>query len=111
MRGRRDKRRHNLIAVCLQTESTGKVAAMVVARIERNPEQLCVEDESQVVSDVVQKGVRTLIHCKILRAKLEHLFVRVLEGPDQFYLQSIHEFLSDGDIYIIAMHDFAINAI
>jgi hypothetical protein len=36
--GRRNERRHNLVVFRVQTESTGKVAAMVVARIERKPE-------------------------------------------------------------------------
>jgi len=40
----------------LQMESTGKVAAMVLARIEQKPEWFCVWDESQVVSDVNVKG-------------------------------------------------------
>jgi len=30
---------------------------MVIARIERKPEQLCVGDEFQEVSDVVQNGL------------------------------------------------------
>jgi hypothetical protein len=46
----------HLIVVWLQLESTGKVAVMVVARIERKPEGLGAGDEFQVVSDVVQYG-------------------------------------------------------
>ncbi len=76
-RGRRNERRHNLIVVWLQTESIGEVAAMVVARIDRKPEGLCVGDESQHLSDVVQNGLRTLRHRKDMPAKMEHPFVRV----------------------------------
>ena len=36
--GQCNERRHNLVVFWVQTESTGKVAAMVVARIERKPE-------------------------------------------------------------------------
>ena len=56
--GRHDKRQHTLIVVRVQKESTGKVVAMVVAHIEQKSECLCVQDESQVVSDVVQKIAR-----------------------------------------------------
>jgi hypothetical protein len=61
-------------------ELTGKVAAMVIARIERKPEQLCVGvgDESQHFSNVVQNELRTLRYCKDMLAKMEHPFVRVL---------------------------------
>ena len=38
MRGWCDERRHNLVVFRVQTESTGKVAAMVAARIEQKPE-------------------------------------------------------------------------
>ena len=48
--GQRDERRHNLVAVRLQTESIGEVAAMVIACIEHKPEQLCVGDESQIAA-------------------------------------------------------------
>jgi len=41
-RGWRDERRHNFVVFRVQTESTGKVVAMVVARIERKPENFCV---------------------------------------------------------------------
>ncbi len=39
-----DDEKH-LVVVGLQTESTGEVAAMVVARIERKPEGLGIGDE------------------------------------------------------------------
>ena len=42
-RGRHDERQHNLIVFWVQTESTGKVAAMVIARIEQNPENFVFE--------------------------------------------------------------------
>jgi hypothetical protein len=63
-------------------ESTGKVAAMVIACIERKPERLCIGDELQDLSDVVQNGLRALRHCKDLWTKLAHPFVRVLKGPN-----------------------------
>ena len=37
MRGWHNERQHNLIVFRVQMESTGKVAAMVVARIEQKP--------------------------------------------------------------------------
>ena len=43
-----------LVLVGVQTEATGQVTAMVVARIERKPERLCAGDEFQEVGDVVQ---------------------------------------------------------
>ena len=55
---------------------------MAIARIDRKPEQLCVGDESQHLSDVVQNGLRTLRHCKDMRAKTEHPFIRVSECPE-----------------------------
>ena len=58
---------------------------MVIARIERKPEQLCIGDELQVVSVVAQKGIRILRFMKDLRTKLAHPFVKVLRGPDQFW--------------------------
>jgi hypothetical protein len=58
-RGRRDERQHNLVVLQVQTESTDKVTAMVVARIERKPEQLCTGDEFKEVGYVVQKGLRS----------------------------------------------------
>jgi hypothetical protein len=79
--GRCDERRQNLVVVWLQMESIGEVAAMVIACIERKPEQLCVGDESQHLSDVVQNGLRTLRHRKDMLAKLEHPFARVSGGP------------------------------
>ena len=39
MKGWHDKRRHNLVVFQVQTESTGKVAAMVVARTEQQPHE------------------------------------------------------------------------
>jgi hypothetical protein len=57
------------------------VAAMVIAHIERKPERLCVGDESQHLSDVVQNGLRTFRHHKDMRAKMGHLFVRVSGCP------------------------------
>jgi len=39
MKGWHDKRRHNLVVFQVQTESTGKVAAMVVARTEQKPHE------------------------------------------------------------------------
>ncbi len=55
---------------------------MVIARIEHKPEQLRVGDELQVVSNAVQKGVKTLRHCKDLRTKLAYPFARVLGSPN-----------------------------
>ena len=54
--------KEHLIFVRLQTDAIGKVAAMVIACIERKPEQFCVGDESQVVSNVVQNELRALRH-------------------------------------------------
>jgi hypothetical protein len=62
--GQRNERRHNFVVFPLQTESIGKVAAMVIARIKCKPERLCVGDELQHLSDVVQNGLRTLRHHK-----------------------------------------------
>ncbi len=45
-------------------ELIGEVAAMVVARIERKPEQLCAGDEFEDVGYVVQKGLRAQRHLK-----------------------------------------------
>jgi hypothetical protein len=55
-------------------ESTGEVAAMVIAHIERKPERLCVGDKSQHLSDVVKNGLRTFRHRKDMLAKMGHLF-------------------------------------
>ena len=43
----------------IQTESTGKVSAMVTAGVEHKPELLGFGDESYIVSYVVQKGLRS----------------------------------------------------
>jgi hypothetical protein len=58
-RGWCNKRRHNLVVLQVQTESTDKVTAMVVARIEQKPERLCTGDEFQEVGYVVKKGLRS----------------------------------------------------
>ncbi len=65
----------NLVVVCVQTASTCKMAAMVVACIEHKPEGLGAGDECQVVSDVVQNGLRTQRHCKEMRTKMKHPFI------------------------------------
>ena len=52
----------HLVLVGVQTEVTGQVTAMVVARIERKPERLCAGDEFQEV--VVQKGFRARRYLK-----------------------------------------------
>ena len=57
--GRHNERRHNLVLVGVQTEATGQVTAMVVARIEQKPERLCAGDKFQEVGYVVQKGLRS----------------------------------------------------
>ena len=57
---------------------------MVVACIDRKPEELCVGDESQHLSDVVQNGLRTLRHHKDMLAKMEYSFVRVSGCPNNF---------------------------
>ncbi len=75
----------HLVFVWLQTESTGEVTAVVIARIERKPEGLGFGDEFEVVSDVVQNGLTTGRHRKEMRTKWDHHFVRVLEGPRQFW--------------------------
>jgi hypothetical protein len=69
-----------LVLVGVQTEATGQVTAMVVARIERKLERLCAGDEFQEVGYVVQKGLRARRHLKDLGTKMRHLFVRVLGG-------------------------------
>jgi len=81
--GRRDERQHNLVVFQVQTKSTGEVAAgsHSHARVEYKPERLGVGDELQVVSDVVQKGVRARGRRKDMRTKMAHPFVRVLRGP------------------------------
>jgi hypothetical protein len=75
----------HLVVVPLQMEPTVEVAVMVIARIERIPEGLGTGDEFWVVSNVVQYGLRTQRHLKDLRTKWEHRFVRVLQGPEQFW--------------------------
>ena len=77
-RGQHNERRNNLVIFRLQTESTDKVVAMVIAHIECKPERLCIGDESQHLSNVVQNGLRILIHRKDMQAKMEPPFVRVL---------------------------------
>jgi hypothetical protein len=76
-RGRHNERQHNLVVFQVQIESSNKVAAMVIARIERKPERLSAGDESQHLSDVVQNGLKTLRHHKDMRAKMAHPFIRV----------------------------------
>jgi hypothetical protein len=66
---------------------------MVVACIEQKPERICIGDESQVVSDVAQKGIRTLGHRKDQQAKLAHPFIRVLGGPKKFWLTGCPKFV------------------
>ena len=53
-----------LILFRVQTEVTGQVTAMVIARIERKPERLCAGDEFKEVGCVVQKGHRSCRHLK-----------------------------------------------
>ncbi len=53
-----------LVPVGVQTEATGQVTAMVVACIERKPEQFCAGDEFQEVGYVVQKGLSSQRHLK-----------------------------------------------
>ena len=74
--------KEHLVVVRIHTYVIGEVAAMVIACIECKPERLCVGDEPQHRSDVVQNGLRTLRRCKDLRTKLALPFVRVLGGPN-----------------------------
>jgi hypothetical protein len=69
---------------------------MVVACIEHKPEGLGVGDECQVVSDVVQYGLRAQRHLKDLRTKWEHHFVRVLGGPERFWFAKRWKFVERG---------------
>ena len=46
--------KEHLVVVWIHTDVIGEVAAMVIACIEHRPEQLCVGDKSQHLSDVVQ---------------------------------------------------------
>ena len=84
--GRCEKRRHNLVVVWLQTESIGEVAAIVIACIKHKLERLCVGDESQHLSNVVQNGLRTLRHRTDMRAKMEHPSIRVSGCPNKLWL-------------------------
>ena len=59
---------------------------MVIARIERKPERLCVGDEFQEVGDVVQNGLRARRHVEDMLTKMEHPFVRVSGCPNRFWL-------------------------
>ena len=52
-RGRCNERQHNLIVFRVQTESTDKVVAMVVARIEQKPEGWGPGEENEEVGNVV----------------------------------------------------------
>ena len=53
-----------LVLVGVQTEATGQVTAMAVARIEQKPERLRAGDEFEEVAYVVQKGLRARRHVK-----------------------------------------------
>ena len=53
MRGWRDERQHNLVVFWAQTESSGKVAAVVVACIERKPSGWGTGEENEEVSNVL----------------------------------------------------------
>ena len=71
-----------LIFVGVQTDATGEVTAMVIARIERKPERLCAGDEFEEVGFVVNKDLRSFRHMQDQRTKMAHPFVsRVLRGP------------------------------
>ncbi len=70
---------------------------MGIARIERKSEGLGAGDEFQVVSDVVQYGLRTQRHLKDLRTKWIHHFVRVLGGPEQFWFAKRRIFVKRGE--------------
>jgi hypothetical protein len=74
----------HLVIIWLQTEATGEVAAVVIARNKRKPEGLGIGDEFQVVSDVVQNELTTGRHLKEKRTKRAHRFARVLGRPRQF---------------------------
>ena len=81
--GRHNKRRHNLIVFRVQTESTGKVAAMVMLVLSVNQNDCALETNCKyvVVSNVVQKGIRARSHREDMRNKMAHPFVRVFQGP------------------------------
>ncbi len=70
-----------LILVGVQTDATGQVTAMVIARIEQKPEGLCAGDEFEEVGFVVKKDLRSFRHLKDQRTKMGHLFISVLGGP------------------------------
>ena len=55
------------------------------ARVECKLEWLGVGDELQVVSNVVQKDLRSFRHMKDQRTKMAHCFVRVLQGSNWFW--------------------------
>jgi hypothetical protein len=76
--GNNEKR---LILVGVQTDATGQVTAMVIARIEQKPERLCAGDEFEEVGFVVKKDLRSFRHMQDQRTKMAHPFVRVLRGP------------------------------
>ena len=81
--GLRDERQHSLIVFRVHTESTGEVAAMVMLVLSVNtPERLGVGDELQVVSDVVQKDLRSSRNMKDQQTKKAHCFARVLRGSN-----------------------------
>ncbi len=63
-----DDKKH-LVVVWLQPELTGEVAVMVLACIEHKPEGLGAGDEFQIVSNMVQYGLRTRRHLKDLQTK------------------------------------------
>jgi hypothetical protein len=82
---------------------------MVIALIEHKPERLCVRDESQHLSDVVQNGLRTFRHRKDMQAKTEHIFVRVSGCPNRFWLAKRPRVLDHENISMITMN-LGINA-
>ena len=83
---------------------------MVIARIKGKPEQLCVVDELQHLSDVVQNGLRALSHGKDMQAKMEHPSSGCQDAPTDFGLQSVREFSSNENMSITATVNFGINA-
>ncbi len=76
----------NLIVIWLQTELIGKVVAMVIACIECKSEWLWIGEELFVVSNEFQNGLRSCRHCKEMWAKMAHPVVRVVGGPNWFWL-------------------------
>ena len=79
-RGRHNERQLNLIVFRVQTESTGKGAAMVVARIEQKPKGWGTGEENEEVGNVVPYDIILRRHCKETRAKMELSIGRVLRG-------------------------------